>query len=214
MLQGKVKAYFKAWLNLILAAINAWTKSTMKQRRIARLVRSGITPQGIPTDEIFEALKITRGNATEMFGFLSAKVFDPQGNLKQDLGLQSVQEITAVFSKLLVDGMMDSAVSADLDHFNFHAMGSGSTAETDTETALVTEKAVKQAGSQTHGATSEIYRSVKTMTATSSFGVREHGIFNTLTGGTLLDRSLVTAIDLNTDDEVAWTYELTVNAGG
>ena len=197
MLFGKIKAYLKF----------------RKQKKIAGWVRAGIVPQGIPKDEIFEALKATKPNAAEMFGFLSAKVYR-DGKMIQDLGLQSVKEVTTVFAELLVDGLMDSAVCADLDHFNFHAMGAGSTAETDTETALVDEKAVKQAGSQTHGATSNIYKSVKTMTATSAFGVREHGIFDTLTGGNLLDRSLVTNIDLNTDDEVAWTYELTVNAGG
>lgn len=199
MLQKKIKKIVKFW----------------KQRKVAALVRSGIVPQGVPTAEIFEALKATKPrSATEMFGFLSAKVYDKHGSLKQDLGLQSVKEITTVFAELLVDGMMDSGVCADLDHFNFHGMGAGSTAETDTETGLVAEKAVKQAGSQTHGATSNIYRSVKTMTATSAFGCREHGVFDTLTGGNLLDRSLVTNIALNTDDEVAWTYELTVNAGG
>lgn len=198
MLFSKIKAYLEF----------------RKKKKIAELVRNGIVPKGVPKEEIWDALKVTQRNAAEMFGFLSAKVYSPDGKLKQDLGLQSVKEVTTVFAELLVDGLMDSAVAADFDHFNFHAMGAGSTAETDSETALVDEKAIKQAGSQTHGATSNIYRSVKTMTATSAFGAREHGIFDTLTGGNLLDRSLVTNIDLNTDDEVAWTYELTVNAGG
>jgi hypothetical protein len=39
-------------------------------------------------------------------------------------------------------------------------------------------------------------------------------VFNASTGGILLDRSVVTNIDLNTDDVVTWTYELTVNGGG
>lgn len=211
MLFGKIKAYFETWLNLVFAYANSWIKSTSKQRKIARLVRAGIVPQGVPKDEIWDALKITRGNAAEMFGFLSAKVYSPDGKLKQDLGLQSVKEVTVVFAELLVNGMITGTSIAD---FNFHAMGAGSTAETDSQTALIDEKAIKQAGSQTHGASTQIYRTVKTMTATSSFGAREHGIFDTLTGGNLLDRSLVTNIDLNTDDEVAWTYDLTINAGG
>jgi hypothetical protein len=184
-----------------------------RQRQIARQVRSGIVPKGVCQNDIFDALKATRPkNATEIFGFLSARVFNPDGTLKQDLGLQSVKEITSAFAENLVDGLMDSDVL--MDKFNFHAMGAGSTAETDTETALVDENNVKVAGSQTHGATSNIYRTVKTMTADGDFGCREHGIFNTLTGGVLLDRSLVTNIELNSDDNVEWTYELTVNAGG
>jgi len=39
-------------------------------------------------------------------------------------------------------------------------------------------------------------------------------VFNASTGGTMLDRSVVTNIDLNTDDVVTWTYELTLTAGG
>jgi hypothetical protein len=103
----------------------------------------------------------------------------------------------------------------EIDNFKFHKQGSGSTAETDTQTDLVTTQDFgTDAAAYTHGATSQIFQSVDTLVATSTYEVREHGIFNTLTGGVMLDRSLVTAISLNTDDEIEWTYNLTVNAGG
>ncbi len=185
------------------------------QSMLAYLVRRGVCPPNKTEDEVFKALKATKSpNPVEMFGFLSAQVFDKFGNLKQDLGLQSVAQITTVFAELLVDGLCDSSVCADLDHFIFHAQGAGSSAEGADETGMVDEKGIKVAGSQTHGTSSDIYQSVCTIAATTVFGCREHGMFDTLTGGNLLDRSLVTNIALNTDDEVAWTYNLTVNSGG
>lgn len=186
-----------------------------KLRGIGKKVRAGIIPKNVPQDVIFEALRVTRPSATaEMFGFLSAIVQNPDGTIKHPERLLSVKEVTAAFAKRLADALTDSAVT--LAGFNQHKMGAGSTAETDTETALIAAQAGSQSGdaTQTHGATSEIYASVGTLTAGSSYGCREHGIFNASTGGILLDRSMVTNIDLNTDDIVTWTYNLTINAGG
>lgn len=187
-----------------------------RQRSIARQVRKGYIPKGVTKDEIWDALKYTKPrNATEMFGFLSAVVKKTDGSFK-DYGLVSVREVTSVFAKRLVDGFTTSGDV--IDNFNQHKMGAGSTAETDTQTALVTAQEGAQGATgnaaATHGATSNIYRTVGTLTAGSAYGCREHGVFNASTLGILLDRSVVTNIDLNTDDVVTWTYELTVNAGG
>jgi len=184
-----------------------------RQRLIARKVRSGIVPEGVSTDEIWEALKATRPiAAVEVFGFLYAKVFNKDGTLRKDMGLVGVKEVTTAFAEHLVDVMCSSG--ENLNEYTFHRMGSGSTAETDTETALVTSECTCLSGAGTHGATSNIYQCVCTLTATTTFGCREHALFDTVTSGHMLDRSLVTNIALETDDEVEWTYALTVNAGG
>ncbi len=188
-----------------------------KLRRIAKQVRNGIVPKGVSQDVIFEALKLTRPrNVVEMFGFLTAIVHNPDGSLKRDYGLVSVKEVSAAFAKRVVDALCTSGDV--IDNFNQHKMGAGSAAESDTDTALGNAQAGAQGATgnaaATHGATSQIYRSIGTLTAGSSFGCREHGIFNASTGGIVLDRSVVTNIDLNTDDIVTWTYELTINAGG
>lgn len=187
-----------------------------RQRKIAKQVRKGYIPAGATKDEIWDALKATKPrNSTEMFGFLSAIVKRTDGSTK-DYGLVSVREVTSAFAKRLVDGFTTSGDV--IDNFNQHKMGAGSTAETDTQTALVTAQEGAQGATgnaaATHGAASNIYRTVGTLTAGSAYGCREHGVFNASTGGILLDRSVVTNIDLNTDDVVTWTYELTVNAGG
>ena len=188
--------FFKAW----------------RKRRIAAMVRRGEVPPGISREEIWEALRDTPHNATEMFGFVSAKVYNPDGTLRQDLGLQSVKKITAAFTKQLADAFCAAGSAATgIGLFNFHAMGAASTAEATGDTALGAEMGIKVAGTQTHGATSNVYSSTATIAATTTFGCREYGIFNTLTGGILLDKSTVTNIALNTGDEVVWTYQLTIN---
>jgi len=197
MLQYRGKSLFQYW----------------RLRTLAKKVRSGIVPKGVPETEIWEALRITRPRGVvEIFGTLYAKVFNPDGTLKCDHGLVSVREVTAAFAKRLVDAMV---TSGDIvDNFQYHKMGAGSTAETDTETALAAQQVGATSGTQTHGTSSQIFQTVGTITAGSAYGCREHGIFNASTGGILLDRSVVTAIDLNTDDVVTWTYNLTINAGG
>jgi hypothetical protein len=169
----------------------------------------------VDRETIYEALRVTRKpNVTEFFGFVYARHFR-DGKLIEDLGLQGVKEITGSFVNYLVDAMMDSTVV--MDDFDKHAQGDGSTAETDTQTALVNQQSTRRTGSQTHGSTSNVYKSVATITAIAAYTAIEHGIFDSMTATTqiLLDRTLVgSPPNLVTDDEVEWTYELTVNAGG
>ncbi len=183
-------------------------------KKIASQVREGLLPEGVDKETIFEALKKTRPkNSMEMFGFLSAKVERANGGVVQDLGLVSCKKVTLAFAERLVDAMIETAT--DVKGFNQHKQGAGSTAEASGDTVLVTP----QVGAQgvggltavTHGASSNIYKSIGTITAGSAYEIREHGIFAASTGGILLDRSVVTAIDVAQDDVVTWTYELTVN---
>ena len=60
-------------------------------------------------------------------------------------------------------------------------------------------------------------KSVATITAIAAYTAIEHGLFDSMTATTdiMLDRTLVASPpNLVTDDEVEWTYELTVNQGG
>jgi hypothetical protein len=186
-------------------------------RKIAKQVRSGITPAGVSKEDIWEALKITKPkNVMEVFGFLFATVTKPDGTVVMENKLMSVREVSANFAKRVVDAMVTSGDV--IDNFNQHKQGSGSTAETDTDSALVAAQSGAQAATgnaaATHGSSSQIYQTVGTITATTAYEIREHGVFNASTGGILLDRSVVTAIAVNTDDVVTWTYNLTINAGG
>lgn len=184
-------------------------------KKIAKQVRAGMVPKGVSREEVFEALRITRPKAAlEMFGMLSAKQFDREGQLIKDLGLVGVRKVTLEFAELLADAMCSSGAAALLDDFTAHAQGQGSTAEASGDQALVDQEDGRNIGSQTHGASSNIYKSIATITATSAYTVIEHGIFNqsSVTGDYLLDRTkLGTEFTVATDDEVEWTYELTIN---
>jgi len=186
------------------------------QRLIVSQVRNGIVPKDMSVEDIWNAFKaVLKPNQTELYGTLEAKVFNPDGSLRKDYGLVSVKEVSVYFANRIVDAMCSSGEI--VNEFTFHGMGAGSTAETDTQNSLIAEKGPRGSGACTHGATSNIMQAVLTMTAASAFGCREHGIFDTLSdsgSGDMLDRSLVTNIELNTDDNVEWTYNLTVAKGG
>ena len=185
-----------------------------KLKRIAAKVRAGKVPKGVEPETILRAMKVTRPkNVLEVLGLLSAKVQRKDGTFK-DYGLVSVKSVTSAFAAYLVDAMTTSGDA--IDGFAFHKMGAGSTAENTNQTALVTQQvgAVNGIAASTHGANSSIYTTVGTLTAGSAYGCREHGVFNASTNGTMLDRSVVTNIELAEDDVVTWTYNLTVTPGG
>jgi len=69
-------------------------------------------------------------------------------------------------------------------------------------------------GSSTEGASANIYKTIGTITFTSSLAITEHGVFSDTTGGTLLDRSSHAAINVASDDSIEYTYQLTCSAGG
>jgi len=187
-----------------------------KLKKIASQVRAGRVPKGVDSETVLRAMKLTKPkNVMEVLGLLYAKVQKKDGTFK-DYGLVSVKEVTSAFAVHLADCFTTSGDV--LDNFNQHKMGSGSTDETSAQTALITQQVGAQGATgnaaATHGAASNIYRTIGTITAGSAYGCREHGVFNASTGGVMLDRSVVTNIDLNTDDVVTWTYELTLTAGG
>lgn len=184
--------------------------------RIAREVRAGRVPRGVAFDTICEALKAThKGNAAEMFGFLTAKQYDPLGTLKKDLGIVGVKSVTAEFAKLLADALGAYAAST-ITTFNAHGQGDGSAAEATSDAALSSQRGGRSVGSQTHGASSNIYQSVGTIAATASYTVIEHGIFDTTGAASdrLLDRTVLDSFVVATNDEVEWTYQLTIVTGG
>lgn len=141
---------------------------------------------------------------------LYAKIIKGDGN-QVDLGILSTKVVTTAFVNLLVDQLQSS--TGEIANFSWHEMGTGGTAEAIGDTALVTAVETRTDGTQTEGASANIYRSVGTITATSARAIVEHGLFNASSAGTLMDRSVFTVINLATDDAIQFTYELTVPAG-
>jgi hypothetical protein len=143
-------------------------------------------------------------------GRLYATLIRPDGT-RVDCGLVSTKVVTTAGVNYLVDALQSSSTDASL--FRFHASGTGTTAENISQTALVTQVATRTSGSQTEGATANIYRTVGTISYSGTFAITEHGIFSASTGGTMLDRSVFSAINVLSGDSIQFTYELTLPAG-
>lgn len=140
-----------------------------------------------------------------------------------DLGLASLRVVTTAGVNKLVAGM-DAVDTATFSIFKFHGLGTGTTAEATSDTALVTELTTEYAtdstrptGSQGVGSANNVYRTSATITPDSggTIAVTEHGVFSASSAGTLLDRSKFAAVNLVTpNDALTAQYDFTIAAGG
>jgi len=137
-----------------------------------------------------------------------------------DYGLASLRLVTTAGVNYLVDALQNLV---EPENFRFHGIGTGSTAEAVGDTALVTELTTQYSpdntratGSLTEGASANIYRTVGTNTVDAAVGIQEHGILTQAAtgGGTLLDRSVFSVINLANGDSLQSTYDFTINSGG
>lgn len=160
------------------------------------------------------ALKIAH-----LYGQLSLVVIHPDGSW-EDYGLASLRVVTDAGVAAIVDAFQNTV---ELETFKYHGTGSGGTAEAAAQTALVTEfttqlnpDSTRPTGSLTEGATANIFRTVGTNTYDATVAITEHGIFTQAAtgGGTMLDRSLFSVINLASGDSLQTTYDLTFTSGG
>jgi hypothetical protein len=141
------------------------------------------------------------------------------GNRIEDYGVVGRKVVTDVGVGYIVDAFQNIV---ELENMKFHGLGTGTTAESAAQTALVTELTteytgdVRATGTTTEGATANIYRTVATNTldGTPGAALREHGVFSASTVGVLLDRTLFSAITLSSGDALQSTYELSMSSGG
>jgi len=143
---------------------------------------------------------------------LSAKITRANGRV-EDLGIVSTHKVTDAFVAELVDTLKSSV--AAFSTYKYHDSGESTTAEAATDTVLGSPCGeARDTGTQVEGATANIYKSVATHTYAGSFSITEHGLFNDPTAGTLMDRSVFTAINVESSDRIEWTYQLTCVSGG
>ncbi len=127
-------------------------------------------------------------------------------------GVVGYRVVTTAFVNFVVDQLQtETSVFGD---FKFHDSGVGVTAEAIGNTAMeTTDGEARVTGTQTE-TSANIYQSVGTLTYTTTKAITEHGLFNDLTAGTLMDRTVFSAINVVNTDQVTYTYSLTVSAGG
>jgi hypothetical protein len=151
------------------------------------------------------------------YGQLWLRVFRANGDV-EDLGLASLRVVTNAGVAYMVDAFQNLT---ELENLKFHGIGTGATAEAVGDTALVTESttALNPDSTRATGSTTEaaanIYRTVGTNTVDASVACTEHGIFSQAAtgGGTLLDRSVFSVVNLASGDSLQTTYDFTIAAG-
>jgi len=96
-----------------------------------------------------------------------------------------------------------------MDAFKYHDSGTGVAAESNTDTVLGTPTGIARAtGTQIEGAAADIFKTVATITYNNTFAITEHGIFSAASAGTLMDRSVFSAINVVDGDKIEFTYTI------
>lgn len=107
----------------------------------------------------------------------------------------------------------EAFVVDELDAFGtyYHHWGTG------TNTAAKGDTTLQTAGSEAREATTDsqpsanVFRTVATLTADGAKTISEFGLFDALTGGTLIVRSDFTGIALALNDSIEFTCDLTLS---
>jgi hypothetical protein len=142
---------------------------------------------------------------------LSVQVHRADGTIEQ-YGVVSRRIVTTAGVNWLATTFTNTVEPETL---NFHDCGTGTTAEAIGQTTLVTPYGGSRAtGTQSTPGSTNIYRSVGTISFTSTLAITEHGMFTASTVGTLFDRSVFAAINVGNGDSIQFTWELTLPSGG
>jgi len=146
-----------------------------------------------------------------VYSQLNAVYINGETGERINYGTVSRRVVTTAFVTMTVANLV--AETTEWGDYKFHDSGVGTTpaviGDTDIET---TDGEARVTGSQVN--VDPIYRSVGTITYTGSLAITEHGLFSIVTGGTLMDRHVFTAINVVNTDSIEFTYELTIDSGG
>lgn len=143
---------------------------------------------------------------------LSARLIKADGSIV-DYGIVGYRVVTTAFVNFMVDQLQTE--TSEWGDFKFHDSGVGTTAEAVGDTDIETTDGESRAtGTQAEGASANIYRSVGTISYTTTKAITEHGLFSQVAGTTLMDRTVFSAINVVNGDSIQFTYDLTVSAGG
>lgn len=195
---------------------------TLGIRKISNNVRAPLAwqfRQALRWDRIKGLLGTKAAGLGRMLGFgvftsqLSLTHINGKTGLRTNYGVVSRRLVTTAFVNFVVDQMQTE--TSEFGDFKFHDSGVGTTAaaigDTDMET---TDGEARVTGTQTEGASANIYQTVGTITYTTTKAITEHGVFSIVTGGTMIDRHVFAAVNVDNTDQIEFTYEITFTAGG
>lgn len=138
-----------------------------------------------------------------------------------DLGLMSCRVVTDTGVAFIVDAFQGLV---EPEAMRYHGLGTGTTAEAATQTALVTELTTQYSTANTRptgtlgekSGDAKTYETTATITVGAAVAATEHGIFSQAAtgGGVMLDRSVFTVVNLASGESLQATYQLTFPSGG
>jgi|GEM_PF-2027754 len=198
----KLQSFYRDWIEI-------WREAYKEYQ-----IKEGIVQETALDKEAKRKLKRTISSKGSIKAQLGAVLI--RDGERYDFGIVCDRKVTDEFVEFLVDQLQ--AETSAIGDFKYHLSGTGTTAENKTDTQLETPiGTAREVGTQTEGASAEIYRSVATISYTSTLAVTEHGIFNEAyvsaqTDGILMDRSVFSAINVVNGDSIEFTYELTVQS--
>ena len=138
-------------------------------------------------------------------GELKIVLRDENGNIKDERQVKNLIVTTGV--NYIADRMADAAESA-MSHM---AVGSGTTAAAAGDTALETQEAIVSLASTTQTNEDVVY--VATFGAgTGTAALTEAGIFNAASSGTMLCRTVFSAVNKGANDSLEITWTVTISA--
>lgn len=138
-------------------------------------------------------------------GELKIVLRDENGNIKDERQVKNLVVTTGV--NYIADRMADAAESA-MSHM---AVGTGTTAAAAGDTALQTQNAIVALTSTTQTNDDVVY--VATFGAgTGTAALTEAGIFNAASSGTMLCRTVFSAVNKGANDSLEITWTVTISA--
>ena len=188
------------------------------QARMSRFMVSTIGGMAVTSELSAVLFRLTPGDleayeALMQEGFFDlAEQFYKRHAMPTNLGVLGYRSVTTAFVNFVVDQLQtETSVFGD---YKFHDSGVGVTAEAIGDTAMeTTDGEARATGSQTESA-ANAYRSVGTISYTTTKAITEHGLFNDVAAGTLMDRTVFSAVNVVNGDSIQFTYTLTISAGG
>lgn len=138
-------------------------------------------------------------------GILTIKVIDQFGNVKDS---RKINNLVVGTGLSFISSRMKNATSTVMSHL---AIGSSGTSATSSDLALGTETARDALLSTTVSDTTITY-SAQIAAGDGTGSVREAGIFNASSAGTMLCRTTFTEVTKGVDDILAFSWTITLSA--
>jgi hypothetical protein len=140
-------------------------------------------------------------------GELKIVLRDKDGNIKDERLVKNV--VTTAGKTYIAGRMTDTSQPTDMSHM---AIGTGSTAAVVGNTTLETENArVALTGAEGSPSTNTIVYTATFGAGTGTGALREAGVLNAASSGTLLCRTVYDVVNKGADDSITITWTITIS---